>query len=423
MQKRFYFGLLFILFNSFIFSRPPSALAKTADEYLSEARNYYEKAEYDKAISILEEALTLYPSEAKIHYGLVDSYNELGQKHYFTKELCLRIIYHNEKFLELEPNPPQKDEIMEFLRKTIGHFDVASMGVGNVKMIEIGGNGAEFSLPLDNVSLEEKLQYKDKAVQRLKDYDATKPLLYQAGASDKSLEEIAKALTEDTAKITAVHYKEINNYMGKADILDEAFYKRPNKFKTIQQGRVFIFLGDTMYSIDPNTNKIYDTTEINQGDVDYFDVLCKTDISRLSKHYELTLSKLKECPDLLKALYGNIKLPNLYLVTAKIKKGQEEPWPPIIKLEYFIDLDYNLRVATREYWGGVLGSGREEDLAKETIVKKVKKYEDNLYLPLEGTRRGFIEELASLKEDWQIEIISLNKEIDDLEFDVSQFPK
>lgn len=462
MYKKFIFSSLFVLCNIFILTQAPFVLAKTSDEYVDNAYQFIEQGRFDEALTVIREGLKEYPGDiglvfalaetyhnkkdyetaitnylsilnairlqgqgkeapAQLHWNLVDAYNELGQKHYFPKELCLRIIYHVEKYLEIEPNPPKKDEIMEFLRKSIGHFDVASMGTGNVKMMETGGDGAEFQLPPDNISLDEKLQYKDRTIQRLKDYDVSRPSLYQTEAPDKSFEEITRALTEDTQKIIAIHYKEINNYMGKVDILDEAFYKEPSKFKTIQHGQVFVFVGNTMYSIDPNTNKIYDTTEISQGDVDYFDVLCKTDIARLSKRYDLTASRLREYPDFLKTLYENISLPNLYLVTAKIKKGQEESWSPVSKLEYFIDLDYNLIVAKREYWKGVLGSGREEDLAKETIVKAVRKYDNNFYLPLEGTTRGFIEELSNLKEDWSIEVVALNKGIDDIEFDVSKY--
>lgn len=421
MYKKFI--LFWLLYNIFIFLQPSFALAKTYDEYISEAAYYYKKGEYEKAISILEEGVNLYPDSPEIHYGLVDSYNELGQKHYFPKELCLRIIYHTERFLELNPNPDKKDEIMEFLRKSIGHYDVASMGI--VKVVEIGGDGAEFQLLPDNIGLEEKLSYKKKAEERLKEYDKiTKEALYKTEASDKTPDEILDFLNAPANRIKTVYFKKINRYGGLEPLL-EVFYKHPDKFKVVEQGSIGIVDNNIYYVIDEKTNKIINEGTINLSEMEPLQGLHFFNFSQIQKHFDLRLERIKACPTSLKSLYENmnVSLPNLYLLTAKLKSGEKKSWPPIIKLEYYVDLDFNLVVAKKEYWRGILGSGREEELAREDIVTRLKLYEGNLYLPVEGITRGYTEELANLKEDWQIEILSLNKGINDLEFNVNKYSR
>ena len=41
-------------------------------------------------------------------------------------------------------------------------------------------------------------------------------------------------------------------------------------------------------------------------------------------------------------------------------------------------------------------------------------------MPFAGRTKGYIEELANLKEDWTIDLLAINQEIDDQEFDVSK---
>lgn len=429
-------------------------LAKTSDEYLEEAYSYIEKGDYDKAIPILEEGIKLYPTEhgglylglgdmyrmkqryeeavqqyikvmqlapripKEVHYGIGDAYNEIGQKHYFSKELCLRIIYHIEKYLELDPESPQKDAIMEFLRKTIGHFDMASIGA---KMMETGGDGAEFQLSNDNISIEEKLRYKDKAIQRLKEYDAVKKeSAFRTIDSDKSIEEIAKLINQRIREISSIHFKKINSYSGTKTLIEEVFYKSPDKLKAIQPNAVSIISNNNYYILDPQSAKVTEQMSIDSNEVSFLKGIELYNLKELQKYYNLTIEKIIGCPDFLRDLCTTTTSPELYLITGKLKDKDKGPYPPTPKVEYFIDTKLGLFVAVREYWIGVLGSGKEEEVAKEIIVTQVRQYDGNSYLPLEGTTRGLVEELSDLKENWTIEVISLNKEISDKEFSVSK---
>ena len=57
--------------------------------------------------------------------------------------------------------------------------------------------------------------------------------------------------------------------------------------------------------------KYMETTEVNEGDLNYFSFLRKADFSSFIKHCDLTLNKLKNCPDFLKPLYDIISNYNL----------------------------------------------------------------------------------------------------------------
>jgi hypothetical protein len=111
---------------------------------------------------------------------------------------------------------------------------------------------------------------------------------------------------------------------------------------------------------------------------------------------------------------------DLYLITGRLKDKDKGPYPPTPKVEYFIDGQTGLCLAKREYWLGVLGSGKEEELAKETIVTKIEKRPAGISVPSAGKTKGYVEELANLKEDWTIEVLSINQEIGDQEFSVSK---
>lgn len=154
---------------------------------------YHYQKKYEDAIPYLLSAFQMCSEASEtteikemlssLHYLLIDSYNELGQKYYFSKELCLRIIYHIERYLELHPE--RQSEIMEFLKKTIDHLDLAEEGAtvmetgslsdlseSQIKIVQeriIQGKTTEdFELPNDNISLEDKLAYKERAIKRLK---------------------------------------------------------------------------------------------------------------------------------------------------------------------------------------------------------------------------------------------------------------
>jgi len=272
-----------------------------------------------------------------------------------------------------------------------------------------------------NVSAETILLNEDKAAQNLKNDKTPNPSLYKTETTQKSIEDIVEVLNKDTTKISSIHCRMTNTYMGKNDLIAEFFFKKPDKFKIVQQDKILMFVGNAIYNINPNTNKIVETTETGKGGVNYFGALRKGNISNLHRYYDLDLRKIQICPDSIKTLYEDREPANLYLITAKIKKDEEESGYLINKKEFIVDLDYNLIVVEREYWLGVIGSGRDEDLAKETVVKEVKKYKDDLYLPLEITVRGYVEEASDLKEDVRLEIISLDKDISDSEFDINKY--
>lgn len=148
-----------------VFGLALPSYAKTSDEYLNDVYKLIDQKQYDEALALVQQGGKEYPGDlgltvafteiqhlkgnyevaianyinifkaltsagpetptmAHYHYNLVDAYNELGQKHYFSKELCLRIIYHLEKTFELEPTASQDVKVIDFLRKTIESRDV-----------------------------------------------------------------------------------------------------------------------------------------------------------------------------------------------------------------------------------------------------------------------------------------------------------
>ncbi len=430
-------------------------LAKTSDQYVDDAYQFINQRQFSEALTVIREGLKEYPGDiglvfalaecyhnlkdydtavvnylsimnaigtqgkeapGQLHHNLVDAYNEIGQKHYFSEELCLRIIYHSEKVFELTPVAQNDKEYMEFLRKSLGHYDVAKMGA---KMMETGGDGAEFQLPNDNISIEEKLRYKDKAIQRLKEYNvAKKESAFRTIASDKSIEDIAKLINQRMREINSIHFKKINSYSGTKTLIEEVIYKSPDKLKAIQPNAISIISNNNYYVLDPQSAKVTEQMTVDSDEVSFLKGIELYNLKELQKYYNLTIEKIIGCPDFLKDVCSTTTSPELYLITGKLKDKDKGPYPPTPKVEYFIDTKLGLFVAIREYWIGVLGSGKEEDLAKEIVVTQLRQYGDNLYLPLGGTTRGLVEELSDLKENWTIEVISLNKEISDKEFSV-----
>ncbi len=344
------------------------------------------------------------------------SNNEIGRKHYFSTELCLRIIYHLEKYLELDPEGPKNDVIMEFLRKSTGHFDMASIGA---KMMETGGDGAEFQLPNDEISMEEKLQVKGKAIQRLNEYDAAKKLrAFRTSASDKSIEEVAKLINQRMSEIRTIHFKRFNSYGGTNTLIEEVMYKSPNKLKARQLDAINVIRDNNYYVLDAQSATVIDRMSIDSDEVSFLKSIMLFNLKEPQKYYNLTIEKILGYPDFLRDVYANTASPELYLITGKLKDKDKGPYPPTPKVEYFIDAKLGLFVAIREYWIGVLGSGKEEELAIETIVGQVRQHDGTICLPSSGTTRGLTEELSDLKEDWSVEVLLLNKEISDNEFSV-----
>ena len=133
--------------------------AKTSEEYVDEVYKLIDQKQYDEALALVRKSVEEYPGDlglaiagteiqhlkgeyeiaivnyinlmrairstgketptlAHYHSNLADAYNKLGQKHYFSKELCLRIIYHTEKALELDPRLYPEGHFIDFLRKS-----------------------------------------------------------------------------------------------------------------------------------------------------------------------------------------------------------------------------------------------------------------------------------------------------------------
>ncbi|MCP4653282.1 MAG: hypothetical protein GY858_07880 [Candidatus Omnitrophica bacterium] len=371
---------------------------------------------------------TLNNDLSKIHYRLVDCYNEIGQQKYFSEELCLRIMYHLEKTFELSSEIAQDQQYLEFLRKTIGHYDAAELGVRVLERGEsqkemmkqlISGEDTELILLYDGISQDEKLKYKNKAVKRLENYDLSRSSLYQLSDSDKTLNGLVKTCNDDMGRIQTIHYKKVSG--STSETLEEAYYKSPFYLKTITRRAISIFTENKLYMVDGRTNKVDDPYDMQPGAVDYLMSLRKLDIEGYIESRKLRLSGIKRIeniPEELKDLYTEHNS-SLYLVTANYNETQEDNWPPIVRIEFLIDTKFNLIVMEREYWRGVFGSGRKEDLATETVIKSVQEVE-GLHFPLRGKRKGFIQDTAHLTQDWQIEIVSLNDYIDDGIFDVKE---
>lgn len=453
-------SILFIL--AFLFLGLVSlSYAKTSDEYLNDVYKLIDQKQYDEALALVQQGGKEYPGDlgltiafteiqylkgnyevaianyinifkaltsagpetptmAHYHYNLVDAYNELGQKHYFSKELCLRIIYHMEKTFELEPKASQDAKFIDFLRKTMGHYDVASMGTGNVKMMETGGDGAEFQLPDDYVSADEKMRYKDKAMQRLKEYDATqKASAFQTSASDKTVEDIMRLVDQRVSAIKTVHFKRMNMASGSEVLLEEITYKGPDRIKIVEPNAISVINTKDYYVLDPQTNKVIQQDHLDPAKVSLLRGIGFYNLQEALEAYNLTVEKITGCPDLLTEVCKNSSV-DLYLITGRLKDKDKGPYPPTPKVEYFIDGQTGICLAKREYWVGVLGSGKEDELAKETVVTRIEKRPEGISIPSAGKTRGYVEELANLKEDWKINILAINQEIDDQEFSVSK---
>lgn len=451
MKKRVRFSLFLSLF---LLSLCTLSYAKTSDEYLKDIYSLVDKKQYDKALTAVRKALLEYPThielaftiaevyrlrgdyevaiqgyinlargiesegekiDAIIHHRLIDTYNELGQKHYFSKELCFRIIYHTEKELELEPKLSQDSRFIEFLRKSLGHYDMANMGA---KMMETGGDGAEFQLPDDYVSADNKLLYKNKATQGINDYDALqKASAMQTVASDKTVAEIIGLINQKVSVIKSVHFKKMNA-VG-VNLIEEITYKSPDSLKVVQPKAISILKNDDYYVVDPQSNKILEQDHIDMTKMSLLKELGFDNPWEALELYYLSIEKINGCPDFLNELCRVNPL-NLYLITGKLKDPDKGPYPPTPKVEYFIDSYTGLCVAKREYWLGILGSGKEEELAKETIVTNIGLASNGISFASTGLTRGLVKELKDLNEDWNTTVLAINQEINDQEFNVAK---
>lgn len=383
---------------------------------------YYLKGDYETAIANyinLTKAMTATGQEAPalMHNHLAQAYNKLGQKHYFPPELCLRIIYHTEKTIELTPKPQQDPRQFEFLRSIIGHYDMAAL---KVQMMEEGGDGKEFQMPEDYVSADEKTSALQIARQMVKEYDtAQKSAVFQTATSDKSVEDLIQLVNQRMSAIKTIHFKRVDTANGALTPLEEVTYKSPDKLKAVEPEAISVISGSDYSVIDPVTNKISQQEKIDTAKLSLLKGIGFCNLRESMDAYDLTVDKIQVCPDFLGDLCKDHAV-NLYLVTGRLKDKDKGPYPPTPKVEYFIDGQTGLCVAKREYWLGVLGSGKEEELAKETIITQTKQLADGTSLPSAGVTKGHVHELANLNQEWKIESLSVNQEIDDQTFNVAK---
>jgi len=189
----------------------PSPYAEDIDRYIDNASQYIKLGEYKEALKVVHEGLNKYPKilglngilgeiylkrgnyiraieifdtilytinqlgeEAPTYHSMIlHAYNELGKKYYFSEELCLRLIYHAERYYELEPEFGKAEESIEFLNQTLDFYGAAKAGARIFD--DGGGDRQEFILPQDlvlpphYVDDDKKLIYKKKAEQRVAD--------------------------------------------------------------------------------------------------------------------------------------------------------------------------------------------------------------------------------------------------------------
>lgn len=457
MRRKWRFQCIFLLVV-LLLSFTSALYAKTADEYVDDIYKLIDQKQYDEALALVRKGVEEYPGDlgltiadteiqhlkgnyetaivnyinimravmstgketptlAHYHSNLVDAYNELGQKHYFPKELCLRVIYHTEKALELDPRLYQEGHFIDSLRKSIGHYDMASIGA---KMMETGGDGVDFQLPDDYVSDDEKMRYKDRAIQRIKEYDVLqKESAFRTVTSDRTIDDIIQLVNQRASAIKTIHFKRMNTANGTNTLLEEITYKSPDRIKAVEPNTISVLSNKDYYIVNPQTNEVVQQERLDPTKVSLLKGIGFYNLQEALESYNLTVENIAGCPDFLSEICRNSSV-DLYLITGRLKDKDKGPYPPTPRVEYFIDGQTGLCLAKREYWLGVLGSGKEEELVKETVITQIEKRSEGISLPSAGKTKGYIEELANLKEDWTIDVLSINQEIGDQEFSVSK---
>ena len=459
MKKIILMMFLFVL--SMTFFTCSLVCAMTTDEYTDKAYALIEEQRFDDALELLKEAYEQDPGNiglvfafaevyhnkkeyygaimnylniisaiegqgeeapGQIHHNLVDAYNEIAQLHYFTEDICLRIIYHAEKVFELTPEVAGDPRYIEFLRKTIGHYEIAKTGA---RMLEEGGDGEEFDLPVDVVSEEKRLLYIEKANKRLSDFDLQqREDEYKTAVSNLAVSDIVEVLKKKEQEIKTIHFKVIIDKGSNESAIDEIYYKSPDKFKAVQKDADSIIIDDKYYVIDRATNKIVDEKSFDLQQADMLKALYLPNLEWVSNYYDLEVEAFKQVPDFLSKFYGSAISPDLYLITAKLKENTDSPYyPSVIKLEYYIDIKFGVAIAIREFWPGILGSGQTHEVSREHLVKSVEEFPkgSGIFLPDQVEIKGKAKELSGVNEFLLIVLLSLNEDIDDEEFSVESY--
>lgn len=180
--------------------------ARTADDYIDDSYRLIYQNQFEQAESLVQQGLSEYPANQELllahaeilkstgdyegaaanlvkilreipesgqklpetayyHQSLMDIYQQLGERHFFSKELCLRIIYHAERLAELIPAAADNDIYIDLERKLIDYYAQSENGR---KITEPGADQKNFQLPDHEVSPEQMIIYLNRAEQRIK---------------------------------------------------------------------------------------------------------------------------------------------------------------------------------------------------------------------------------------------------------------
>lgn len=284
--------IILIMLALFVLRNP--AYAESIEDHIKILNGMVQSKQYDQAINYLDKALKEYPDSISLKVALADSYASKGEyakaleiylpmlkssnqfeketqaylhqsisriyysiamEHYFTEDVSLRIIFHLLSFYEISKESIDLGSI-EILRRMVGHYTLAKTGP-NVKMIDGNGDGKEFVIPVDYVSLDDKILYKDKAVSLIDGFDVKlKKMSYQTTNSDKSFKQITELIASKYSKIKTINFRKSVISIGSSNTLEEVFYKEPNKLKAIEPNVVSIINGSNYYVLDPISNKL-----------------------------------------------------------------------------------------------------------------------------------------------------------------------
>lgn len=417
---------------------PSAAVAlgriSTAQEQYAQSVTYYEEALRRWELLPAEELETVeLETMTAIRYQLVNDYNELGQQRYFSPELCLRIVYHLDRawpqLMKEHPTSESLRHFVEFARKTVGHYDMANMAP-NLRVMEGSSQRSqdklELVLPSDGIAEGDKLQAKEAIAARIRAFDAAQPAELTLVPSDKTLEEVVEQLEKAYRQVTSIVYRKYQAAEGREELVESTWYQAPQQLKTHQHGAWMIIANGRLTRFDPTERRIFSQESIG-GEPGWLMEVRKPHRRFLEASYAWDVKKLSKPPAFLGSLYETSPA-NLYVLTGKSKSPDGGGDPPVVKSEYIVDLDRGLLVGLREYWHGVLGSGRDEELAVTDIVTQWKRYGDTIFLPVAGRREQLVDEstpqgpthrVQSLT--WRIAVEQVNTPLAPKTFDLSGY--
>ena len=390
---------------------------------------------YTEGLQRLQRASAPPQALALIHQALVNGYNELGQQRYFSPELCLRILYHMDRswpqIVKDNPTPEALRPVMEFARKTIGHYDMASIAP-NVRMMERSPTAAldvsgamqddELILPDDGIAAADKLKAKETIAGRIRTFDGAQPSEYAAQPSGRATEEIFEQLENAYRQVKSIMYRKHQTIDKRETLVESSWYQYPQQLKTRQQGTWMMIKDGVLTYFDPTEQRIISQRSLG-GEPGWLMEIRKPNRQFMEASYEWEVKKLSNPPNFLGSLYATAPA-NLYLLTGKAKSPDGAGYPPVVKSEYVVDLDKGLLVGLREYWHGILGSGHDEELATTDVVTQWKQYAENIFIPVAGRREQLVDEGLTHRiqnSTWRIEVEQLNVEFEPETFDLTPY--